>query len=206
MPKILITGGSGKLGSELKKIYSDILTPTRNEFDITKKDQVFDYIKNNKFDVIIHTAALTNVRLCEENKELAWLTNVDGTKNIVDALVKNGSIAKLVYVSTACVFSGDKGNYNENDIPHPKNFYGITKLVAESIARQYGPNLIVRTNFVAREPWPFPKAYIDRFGNYLFTDEVARGIKDVINDDMYETVHICGKEKMSMYDIAKIHR
>lgn len=206
MPRILITGGSGKLGKELKKIYSDILIPTRNELDITKRDQVFDYIKNNKFDIIIHTAALTNVRLCEENKELAWLTNVDGTKNIVDALVKNKSIAKLVYVSTACVFSGEERNYNENSIPHPKNFYGITKLLAESIVGQYEPYLIIRTNFVAREPWPFPKAFIDRFGTYLFVDEVARGIKDAIDASLDKIVHICGDEKMSMYDLAKINK
>lgn len=206
MSIILITGGSGKLGSELKKIYPDALIPTRNELDLTKKENVFEYINKNAPDIIIHTAALTNVRLCEENKELAWLTNVIGTQNLINALKSFSMETKFVFVSTACVFSGDEGNYDENSIPYPRNFYALTKLLAEFIVRQYKNHLIIRTNFVSREPWPFDKAFIDRYGTYLFADEVAKGINDMISQGMDSIVHICGDEKMSMHDLAKITR
>lgn len=206
MPIILITGGSGKLGSELKKIYPNSLIPTRQEMDIIKKKSVFDYIKSNKIDLVIHTAALTDVRLCENNKELAWQTNVTGTQNLIDALKTFSEEAKFVFISTACVFSGEEGNYNENSIPHPKNFYSLTKLVAEFIVKQHENHLIIRTNFVGRERWPFDKAFIDRYGTYLFADEVVRGVEEVLSQNMDGIVHICGDEKMSMYDLAKITR
>lgn len=206
MSILLITGGSGKLGSELKKIYPDALIPTRNELDITKRENVFEYINKNAPDIIIHTAALTNVRLCEENKELAWLTNAEGTKNIIDALNEINKKTRLVYISTACVFSGNGGNYNEKSIPYPKNFYAITKLAAETMVSQYKPSLIIRTNFVSRERWLFDKSFVDRYGTYLFADEVAAGIKDVLSMGLDGIVHVCGIEKMSMHELAKITR
>ena len=87
---ILLTGGSGNLGTELKKILSNCISPIKQELDVTNRKQVFDFFQKNSIDLVIHTAAITNIRLCEENRKLAWDTNVQGTKNLVDAIKKSG--------------------------------------------------------------------------------------------------------------------
>src|SRR3989338_2792693 len=180
---ILLTGGTGNLGSELKKILNDCICPTRKELDITNKEQVEAFFKNNPIDLIIHTAALTSIRFCEDNKRLTWETNFLGTKNLVDAVLKSQNDIKFVYVSTACVFEGKNGMYKESDIPYPENFYALTKLLGESEVSKLKNYVILRTNFVAKKPWPYPKAFTDRFGTYLFAENVALGIKEVIDSN-----------------------
>jgi dTDP-4-dehydrorhamnose reductase len=206
MSKVFITGGTGKLGKELIKIFPNSLHPTHSELDITDKVAVHNFIKKNLPEIIIHTAAITSVRLCEEEKELAWKVNVGGTENLVETCLIYQPNCYFVYISTACVFHGDKGNYVETDLPYPKNFYSLTKLIGECVVKYSGLKkwLIVRTNFVARERWPYPKAFVDRYGTYLFSDEVALAIKSLINDNLTGIVHVCGEKKMSMYEIAKI--
>jgi len=206
MNKVFITGGTGKLGRELVKIFPNSLHPTHSELDITDKVAVYDFIKKNIPEIIIHTAAITSVRRCEEEKEFAWKVNVGGTENLVEACLTYQPNCYFVYISTACVFHGDKGNYVETDIPYPKNFYSLTKLIGECVVKYSGLKkwLIVRTNFVAREKWPYPKAFVDRYGTYLFSDKVALAIKSLINDNLTGIVHVYGEKKMSMYEIAKI--
>ena len=201
---ILVTGGSGSLGSELQKIFPDCLSPSSDDLDITNKQNIENYLKTHSIDVVIHTAAITSVRSCEENKKLAWNTNVQGTKNLVDCILKFNSKIKFVYVSTACVFDGNSGMYDEDDIPYPENFYALTKLLGEIEISYLSNFLIIRTNFVSKKPWPYPAAFTDRFGTYLFASNVAIGIKDVLNNDLSGIIHIVGDKKFSMYDLAKI--
>jgi len=201
---ILITGGSGKLGSKLKEVFSEALSPTHKELDISKRDDVFNYIEKHRPDLVIHTAALTGVGQCNNDKKLAWNSNVDGTQNLVDACLKHNPNVYFVYISTACVFYGDKGMYNEDDVPHPKNFYAITKLIGEFVVKKLNNYLIVRTNFVAKEKWMYPKAFTDRFGTYLFAEDVARGLKEVIEDRKNGIIHVVGDKKISMFELAKM--
>jgi len=200
----LVTGSTGALGSELKKKFVNALTPSHKELDITKKEQVFDYLKENGVDLIIHAAAITSVRKCEEEKELTWKVNVEGTKNLVDGLIQINLDGKFVYISTACVFEGHMGMYTESSIPYPENFYALTKLLGEQEVKRLPNYLIIRTNFTAKKKWPYAKAFTDRFGTYLFAEDVAEGIKDVLNSDMEGIVHIVGDKKMSMFELAKI--
>lgn len=204
--KVLITGGTGKLGKELVKATPNSLHPTHKELDITNKGALDSFVRENMPDVIIHCAALTGIRDCEENKELAWKVNVEGTENIVKACLEYNRKCYFVYISTACVFYGEKGDYVENDIPYPKNFYSLTKILGEFIVKYSGLKkwLIIRTNFVAREKWPYPKAFIDRYGTYLFADDLASAIKSVTGNNLTGIVHIHGNEKMSMFELAKI--
>jgi len=205
--KTLITGASGRLGKELIKIFPDALTPTIQEMDITNPESILSYISKQKPDVVIHLAALTDIRKCEEDKELAWKTNVLGTRDLIKACLRFNKNCYFIYMSTACVFHGDKGPYSEDDIPYPKNFYSLTKFLGEIMVQCYGEGskwLIIRTNFVPREKWPYPKAFIDRWGTYLFADDLAKAIKKVIDQKLTGVVHICGEEKLSMYELAKI--
>jgi len=202
--KVFITGGTGKLGKEIVKLFPDSLHPNHQELDITDESAVNNFIKKNKFDTIIHCAALTGIRSCEENKELAWDVNVRGTENLLKACSK--SKPNFVYISTACVFYGDRGDYVETDIPYPKNFYALTKLLGEFVVKysKLKDWLIIRTNFVARERWPYPAAFVDRYGTYLFADDLALAIKSIVSRNIRGILHVCGEEKMSMFELAKI--
>jgi dTDP-4-dehydrorhamnose reductase len=206
MSRVFITGGTGKLGRELVKIFPNSLHPPHSELDITDKTAVHNFIKKNLLDIIIHTAAITNIRCCEKEKELAWKVNVRGTENLVEACLTYRPDCYFVYISTACVFHGDKGNYVETDLPYPKNFYSLTKLIGECVVKYSGLKkwFIIRTNFVAREKWPYPKAFVDRYGTYLFSDEVAAAIKLVVSNNLTGIIHIYGDKKISMYELAKI--
>ena len=201
--KVLITGWNGNLGRSLKKVFKNAFTPTHKAMDVTDSKAVEKAILGFKPDVLIHAAALVDIRECEENKEKAWLTNIEGTQNVVNALIKLNYDCYLIYVSTACVFAGEDCRfYNEYDIPAPKNYYSFTKACGELITRQYSNSCIIRTNFVPKCQWKYPKAFTDRFGTYLFTDQVAQGIFDVCKKREKGIIHIVGDKRISMYELA----
>jgi len=202
--KTLITGGSGILGTELKKLFPNSLFPSHSDLDITNNEMVFDYFSKNEFDSIIHTAAMTSVRQCESEKKLCWNSNVVGTKNLIDATTEFRSNSKFIYVSTACVFDGHTGMYKESSIPHPENFYALTKLIGEQFVKNLKNHIIIRTNFVGKQKWMYPKAFTDRFGTYLFAENVASAIREIFDANIEGTIHIVGDKKLSMYDLAKI--
>ena len=202
---VLITGATGALGTELKKRYTNALTPTHKELDIGNREDVSEFFKKHSdIDLIIHAGALTGIRPCEEDQPLAWKTNVEGTRNLVDAVLESKQKIQFIYVSTACVFDGHGEMYKESSIPYPENFYALTKLVGESEVRKLPEFLIARTNFVAKEKWPYPKAFTDRFGTYLFADGVAQGVQDVQKEKLTGIVHIVGDKKISIYELAKM--
>ena len=201
--KILITGASGALGKSLKRQFSEAYCPSHKEMDIASPDPVNKNILKHKPDIFIHAAALVGIRECEDNKEKAWKTNVEGTHNIVNAIKKLNNNCYLIYLSTACVFAGEHEKYyTENDVPAPKNYYSFTKLCGELVTRQYENTCIIRTNFVPKEQWKYPKAFTDRFGTYLFADDVTRGISEVIGKKEKGIIHIVGDRRMSMHELA----
>ena len=202
--KTLITGGSGILGTELKKLFPNSLFPSHSDLDITNNEMVFDYFSKNEFDSIIHTAAMTSVRQCESEKKLCWNSNAVGTKNLVDATTKFRTNSKFIYVSTACVFDGHTGMYKESSVPYPENFYALTKLIGEQFVKNLKNHIIIRTNFVGKQKWMHPKAFTDRFGTYLFAENVASAIREIFDANIEGTIHIVGDKKLSMYDLAKI--
>jgi len=201
---ILITGVTGALGSELKNIFPESISPSHKDFDICNFDSVHDFFENHEIDTVIHTAALTTVRGCEENKSQAMKINVQGTKNLINNFKNSNPKGKFIYISTACVFDGHSSMYDENSIPYPENFYSLTKLLGEYIVNKFENSLIIRTNFIARKKWPYPKAFTDRFGTYLFSNQVAFGIKDVLEENFQGIIHIVGDKKISMFELAKL--
>jgi dTDP-4-dehydrorhamnose reductase len=204
--KIIVTGGSGKLGKSLKKMFPDALFPKHSQLDVTKPKQISAFIKGKQPDIVIHAAAITDIRECDKYRKSAWNTNVTGTKNFLDAISTLKSHPLFVYMSTACVFEGNSSFYNENDIPNPKNFYSLTKFVGELLVENSALKnwLIVRTNFVLNSSWPYPKAFTDRFGTYLFTDDVANGLKEILEAKITGIIHLTGNKRVSMYELAKM--
>lgn len=216
--KILLTGSTGKLGKEIIKVFSqdskyELLTPTHEEMDITQIDEVEDYIiDNSPIDICIHLAAAVSPPKCEINKKWAWETTVEGTKNLIPIFRNSIRISNrncyFVLMSTPCVFNGnDNEEPFEDSIPNPENYYGFCKAVQEQIVSSSGlKHLIIRSNFVSREKYPYPKAFKDRKSMYLFADVLAEEIKKVVEEEKTGFVHIVGDKVMSMFDLAKITR
>jgi len=140
--KILITGGSGRIGYEFfeylsKEGHTTICTCLKHEInghkarklDLTDKGKTLNFIIKEKPELVVHTAALTNVELCEKNKSLADLQNVGATRNIIEGCIKTGS--RLTFISSSFVFSGRKSLYVEDDPTDPINYYGVTKAESE---------------------------------------------------------------------------
>jgi dTDP-4-dehydrorhamnose reductase len=101
-------------------------------------------------DVVVHTAAATDVNRCE--KEPGWCVgvNVEGTRNVRDAAASKG--ARLIHLSTFSVFSGERGDYRENDALDPRNRYNESKAEGERVVSEYDRSLILRLNVIGIHP------------------------------------------------------
>ncbi len=203
MPKVFLTGGSGRLGTELRKELDNFSAPSSAELNISNYDDVLVYIKKHQPELIIHTAAYTNVSGAETDRTQCWQTNVLGTENLVK--VANLLKIKLIHISTDYVFWGDKGMYKEEDIPGPtRNYYALTKLIAESVASLATEHLIIRTSFRPRE-WPYPTAFEDIYTSQDYVDIIAPDILLAIKHHEqipFSMLHIA-TERKSVYELAK---
>ena len=96
--KILLFGGSGLLGKELKKLNKNLICPTHQECNIDNQQLVFNYINDLKPDVIINAAAVIDNRKIIKNPSSAVITNIIGSANV--ALAAISIHARLIYIST----------------------------------------------------------------------------------------------------------
>ncbi len=97
-------------------------------------------INDYRPDVVIHMAAIGNVDQCEEQLELCYEINVVASRNLLTTAYRSGSA--IYYLSTDYVFDGERGMYTEDDPPRPINYYGLTKLLAEEVARTLGGSIV----------------------------------------------------------------
>lgn len=197
--KTVVFGSTGTLGKEIVSL-GNFLTPAHNMVDISNFEQVKNYFETEKPKVAIHLAALVGARECEENKELAYKTNVIGTENISKACQEIGT--KLTYMGTDAIFDGEKGNYSEEDIPNPINYYALTKLAAECFVKMLPNHLIIRAAFSPKDNFPYERAFVDQYTSRIFADQLAKNILFAIKRDLTGVFHI-GREKRSLYDAAK---
>ncbi|MGY2894076.1 SDR family oxidoreductase [Deinococcus sp. UYEF24] len=201
--KILLTGGNGRLGTELQQLIPDIVAPGSTELDITDLGIVLDIVRRERPDLIVHAAAYTNVGGAEKDRAKCWTVNVEGTRNM--ALAANEVGAKLLHISTDYVFDGEQGGYKETDTPGPTvNYYSLTKLVAEEAARSAAKHLIVRTSFRPRE-FAYPVAFSDVYTSQDYVDIIAPQIALVVDhapEIEDEVLHIA-TERKSVYELAR---
>lgn len=211
--RILLTGASGRLGSELLKLLPAMATldevpvsvdgPPRSELDVTDGPTFVSTALNGRYDVILHTAAFTDVGAAEQHRDDCWVANVGGTRNAAAAAAAAG--ATLVHISTDYVFWGDTGGYHEEDTPGPvRNFYALSKLVAEEAARSAPSHLVIRTSFRPRI-WPYPAAFADMFTSQDYVDVIAPDLAlAVVRVDQigFDTLHIATARK-SVLELAR---
>lgn len=202
MKKILLTGGSGRLGMELRKLRVYDYVPTHTDMDITDLESVQSYLGGTfgkdaygpDVDLIVHCAAFTQVEAAERHQAACWDVNVEGTEN----LAKQG--IPVLYVSTEYVFPGDKGLYTEEDFPLPLNFYAMTKLAGEW--RLTPHDKILRLIFKPR-PWPFPVAFCDQYTSGDYTDVIAQEVDKAITlFDKLPRITNIGTGRKTMYELA----
>jgi len=205
--KVLVTGGSGRLGRELRielpRLGLEAFFPARAELDVTLPGTVRAALDRYEPDIVVHAAAYTDVKGAEEEKELCWRVNVGGTRNVVRALADSG--VKLVYISTDYVFWGDEGGYVEEDPVGPvRNYYALSKLAAEEVARVYEDTLVIRTSFRPRE-WPYPVAFTDVYTGQDYVDVIAPEISLAVQhapEIPDATLHVA-TERKSVYELAR---
>ena len=207
MDDLLIIGGSGVLGDELSKRFSQynkVLTyknsvlNKKNSFflDIRDKGSVKDVIEKINPSTIIHTAAITDLDWCEVNKEKTFHVNVIGTKNIIEFAKKSDS--KLIFISTDSVFDGVKGNYNENDIVNPINVYSESKVIAENLVKEYKKSTIIRTTFFGTGLGSKKETFISYLFNEIKNNRNVRVPSDKISNG------VCVSEFSKI--VEKIHQ
>jgi dTDP-4-dehydrorhamnose reductase len=230
--KVLVIGGSGLLGKKLRDILLEhnydvyttyyrahpIDTEKNYQLDITQKKDVDSVIKKITPDVIVHTAALTNVDECEKNQDLADNINTQGTKYIAETAKKIGS--KLLYVSTDYVFDGKKGLYKEEDHVRPINYYGVTKQKGEEVVKNIVDDCIIvrpsviygssnKKNFVL---WILDNLQRqkrmnivnDQYVSPTLNTDLSEQVVALIKNDVQGVFHTAGGERINRYAFSQI--
>ena len=232
MPKkMFITGVSGLLGLniavalkeryELSGCYCThpvALDRVRAlKLDLTSFENTYRTLGQVRPDIIIHTAALTNVDACEADPQLAYQLNVGATLNI--AKIANKLDAKLVHISTDQLFDGLGPWEKEEHTPSPLNVYGSTKLQAEEAVLKSCPDaLVIRTNFygwgthlrTSFSDWILRDLrenheitmFNDVFFTPILTDDLTNLIIELQNSAASGIYHIAGRERLSKFDFA----
>ena len=224
--KVLIIGGSGKIGKFLKDsnknyffTYFKNKIPNGIKFDLSS-DNVSSLIKKFNINKIILLSAISDPDECFKNKKKSHSINVKYTKNLISK-IKNKDI-HLIFISTEFVYSGNKGNYSEKSITNPINLYGRQKLLIENyikknitnysilrIAKTYGDNIHVKglltdfLNLVQKGQRNFFGAY-DQIFNPLYVKDLKKIIQFFLKKNITGTFNVCGPKSYSRYKIYNL--
>ena len=218
--KVLISGAGGALGKEMQALLQkkgiNFYGADINNMDIADFTKTNETLLNYRPDVILHFAAISNVDMCEENKELAFRVNGLSTMGI--AIIAKKINAKLLYVSSNFVFDGrGEEPYIEYSQPNPINQYGKTKFLGENYVRD-----ICQQYFIVRTSWLFGKnsktfiskfvvsqnkpvsidAICDQFATFTYIVDLADAIFSLIKSENYGIFHIVNKGYGSWLDFA----
>ncbi len=162
------------MGSALIPLLKDaawtVEAPSSSQVNILELQSLMQFLEAFKPGVVLHLAAYTDVAKAEQDQDLCWKVNVQGTRNVARAA--DQIEARMVHISSDYVFDGERGNYLETDTPNPSNYYSLTKVVAEEAARAAKDVLIVRTSF-KESVWRYPVAFMDQFTGADFVDVIA---------------------------------
>jgi len=234
--KILVTGANGLLGQKLcllldKDTSVDLIATTRNKLsvelargkftplDVTNQTQVDQVISEEKPEVIIHTAAMTQVDQCETERQACWLNNVSAVEFLVAAATKIN--AHFIHVSTDFIFDGSQGPLDELAVPNPVSYYGESKLAGEQVV--INSNLrwaILRTVLVFGVTKDMSRSNIvlwvkksledgkkinvvnDQWRTPTLAEDLAMGCVLAAKKKATGIYNISGEEMMTPYDIA----
>ena len=201
---ILLLGGSGTLGRAIikSKLFSNINYPSKKTLNILNQKKIEDYLIKKKINEILHCAALARVKECEKNKKKAFKINVIGTQNVVKAVYNCSKFynlkIKLIFLSSDGIYSSNKGNYKETDIPKPYNYYGWTKLQGENAVKKLNDYIIIRTRFFDKNKIKFNYAAVNIFTSSLEVHKLVKYINKIIKKKFKGVLNV-GGNKISDY-------
>lgn len=220
MKKIWITGAEGHIGTALINLLEGVeyqLLPTDiNEVDITKIDEVTQFVHVNRPDVVINCAGLTDVQECENNVDEAYRVNAIGVRNV--ALAANEVNAKVIQISTDDVFDKESRiPYNEFDNVHPRTIYGKSKEAGEKILTQLlNRFVIIRSSWIYGIGRDFVDEVLRNVGQGKTMEvpnnqyaaptsakELAKVIRYFIDNEEYGLYHVVCPGSCSRYEFAR---
>lgn len=221
--RVMIVGGAGLLGRSMAVLFRDetdwdIVIATRSHlvdvngyerWDSDSRSEWKRVVLDNRWrpDVIVNAAAMTHVDRCEEERELAWKTNV-GLVEIITEMCRKID-ARLVQISSDYVFDGVDGPYTENDRPNPINYYGKTKLAAENVCLRSGVDCaIVRTMWLYGVAGQGKRTFVDWVVESLAKGETIRVVTDeignptLVDDVSYTAVKLIERGVRGVINVA----
>lgn len=235
--RVLVTGANGFLGHTLtdllsSKGYEVIATGVGNcrlpfadrpllhyeEMNFTIPERVRFVFEKFRPDAVVHAGAQSKPDYCEMHRNLAYETNVEGTRHLLAASAITGSF--FIFLSTDFIFDGERGMYREEDEPAPVNYYGITKLMAEKEVMAYQHEwAIVRTVLVYGKPLPGRPTLLgivkdklakgeaysvvnDQVRTPTHVEDLAKGILSIIDKKAPGIFHLSGKDILTPYEMA----
>ena len=230
--KYLVTGSSGLIGNQIVydleksgqtvySCYNDIKPRygVSTKLDLLNLENIHQTFQQLKPDIIIHSAALTDVEKCELEPSLANSINAKATEIIAKEAEHFGS--HLIYLSTDYVFDGKKGLYNETDIPNPLNQYGRTKLLGEKNTESYTSKYsIIRTSTPfgtnsSKKTFPIwllenikknTKVNLleDQFTSPTYVPNLSKMILEISLRNLKGFFHLSGSTRISRFEFAKM--
>jgi len=217
--RVAITGARGLFGKGLVAAFSlrhEVIPLTRTEADITESEALQAALARIHPDVVVNSAGIPDLDLCDADPAKAFLINYDGTRNIVEAARLLG--AGVAHISTDAVFDGKKlSPYVETDEPRPLTVYGRTKWQAEGAVKTLPKHWIFRvsvlfgpgkTNFIekglrkvaAGEEY---RVASDQLGTATHTVDAGMKIMEVVEAGLYGLYHLSNQGACTRFELAR---
>lgn len=217
--RILITGAQGMIGCQLvpylKSLGYQILTPTSQELDITKKEYVHNYFENHEISSLINLAAYTAVDKAEVEQELCYKINTTGVENLFS--IANARGIFFMQFSTDFVFDGTESKYIESSTPNPLSVYGKSKYEAEKIVNNKGA--IIRISYPFGPLQEVKKDFVHSISNLLknnvkfsmvtdsiitpsYIGDICINTAKVLEKKVKKIFHSVGSESITPYDFG----
>lgn len=232
MKKLLVTGASGLLGGHIflkaQKNFESVGTHWNNspnnktgnwhQIDLTDKQNVKSFLAEFQPDVIIHSAANSNLDQCENDQESAYKTNVAATKWLAEYSGENG--VRLIFVSSDMVFDGNRGMYFEDDPIFPLAYYGQSKVDAEKAVKEMDENFVIaRSALIYGRPvtggssfsnWMENNLaqgkeiglYTDQFRTPVYVENIADAFLELAENEFCGTIHLGGANRINRFDFG----
>lgn len=217
---VLVTGAGGLLGGQVAWTFvqagADVYAFSHTQLDITHARTVHDFVRNTRPALIVHAAAMTNVDACEQEPELAFAVNAEGSRNVASAAADVG--AAIVAISTDYVFDGERAPYVEDDPTNPIQVYGRSKLAGERAVQEaadrhylvrsawiYGPG---GKNFLSKLPELAKTqrsitAVTDQRGSPTYAPDLASAIVAVASSGKHGSYHVVNEGACSFAEFCE---